>query len=33
MTGPGEHNLAENAFERLGDYESLFFEGRWLTSG
>ena len=35
MTGPGEHNLAvlaENAFERLGDYESLFFEGRWLTS-
>jgi long-chain acyl-CoA synthetase len=36
MTGPGEHNLAvlaEQAFERLGDYESLFFEGRWLTSG
>ncbi|MFC4857787.1 class I adenylate-forming enzyme family protein [Actinophytocola glycyrrhizae] len=36
MTGPGEHNLAvlaERAFERLGDYESLFFEGRWLTSG
>lgn len=36
MSGPGEHNLAvlaERAFERLGDYESLFFEGRWLTSG
>ena len=36
MTGPGEHNLAvlaEHAFERLGDYESLFFEGTWLTSG
>jgi long-chain acyl-CoA synthetase len=35
MTGAGEHNLAvlaEQAFERLGDYESLFFEGRWLTS-
>ncbi|TDV57921.1 class I adenylate-forming enzyme family protein [Actinophytocola oryzae] len=33
---PGEHNLAvlaERAFDRLGDYESLFFEGRWLTSG
>ncbi len=31
-----EHNLAvlaEQAFERLGDYESLFFEGTWLTSG
>ncbi|MEV6304476.1 AMP-binding protein [Actinoplanes sp. NPDC051861] len=31
-----KHNLAvlaENAYERLGDYESLFFEGRWLTSG
>ncbi|MBB4911647.1 class I adenylate-forming enzyme family protein [Actinophytocola algeriensis] len=25
--------LAEQAFDRLGDYESLFFEGRWLTSG
>jgi long-chain acyl-CoA synthetase len=25
--------LAERAVERLGDYESLFFEGRWLTSG
>jgi len=36
MTGPGEHNLAvlaEQSFERLGDYESLFFEGKWLTSG
>jgi long-chain acyl-CoA synthetase len=36
VTGPGEHNLAvlaEQAFDRLGDYESLFFEGRWLTSG
>jgi long-chain acyl-CoA synthetase len=36
MTGPGEHNLAvlaERSFERLGDYESLFFEGRWHTSG
>lgn len=36
MSGPGEHNLAvlaESAFERLGDYESLFFEGRWLTTG
>jgi long-chain acyl-CoA synthetase len=36
MTTMGEHNLAvlaERAFERLGDYESLFFEGRWLTSG
>jgi long-chain acyl-CoA synthetase len=36
MTGPGEHNLAvlaEQAFERLGDYESLLFEGTWLRSG
>jgi long-chain acyl-CoA synthetase len=36
VTGQGEHNLAvlaEKAYERLGDYESLFFEGRWLTSG
>ncbi|MFF5289777.1 class I adenylate-forming enzyme family protein [Paractinoplanes globisporus] len=35
MNAPGEHNLAvlaERAFERLGDYESLFFEGKWLTS-
>ncbi|MGZ4474556.1 MAG: class I adenylate-forming enzyme family protein [Nocardioides sp.] len=32
----GTHNLAvlaEQSFERLGDYESLFFEGRWHTSG
>ena len=36
MTVVGEHNLAvlaDDAFARLGDYESLFFEGRWLTSG
>jgi long-chain acyl-CoA synthetase len=35
MSAPGGHNLAvlaERAFERLGDYESLFFEGKWLTS-
>ncbi|GAA4965283.1 class I adenylate-forming enzyme family protein [Actinoplanes utahensis] len=35
MTSVGEHHLgllAEQAYERLGDYESLFFEGRWLTS-
>jgi long-chain acyl-CoA synthetase len=35
MTGPGQHNLAvlaEQAFARLGTYESLFFEGQWLTS-
>ena len=24
---------AELALERQGDYESLFFEGRWHTSG
>ena len=24
---------AEESFERLGDYESLWFEGRWLRSG
>jgi long-chain acyl-CoA synthetase len=32
----GEHNLAvlaEQAFERHGDYEQVFFEGRWVTSG
>ena len=32
----GEHNLsvaAENAFERHGDYESYFFEGKWYRSG
>jgi long-chain acyl-CoA synthetase len=31
-----EHNLAvlaEQAFERHGDYESLWFEGRWHSSG
>ncbi len=36
MTGPGARNLAvlaEQSFERHGDYEALFFEGRWLTSG
>jgi long-chain acyl-CoA synthetase len=25
--------LAEGAFERTGDYESLLFEGRWHRSG
>ena len=32
----GEHNLAvlaDRCFERLGDYEKLFFEGCWHTSG
>ena len=32
----GMHNLAslaEEAFTRHGDYEQVFFEGRWLTSG
>ena len=33
MTGHHLAVLAEEAFTRLGDYESLFFEGRWLTSG
>ncbi len=36
MSGIGEHNLAllaEQCYERLGDYEQLFFEGRWHTSG
>jgi long-chain acyl-CoA synthetase len=31
-----EHNLAvlgEHSFERHGDYESLFFDGRWHRSG
>src|SRR3954463_5922068 len=35
MSGPGEHNLAvlaEQSFERQGDYPSLLFEGRWVTS-
>jgi long-chain acyl-CoA synthetase len=34
--GPGEHSLArlaERSLERHGDYESLFFEGRWHSSG
>jgi long-chain acyl-CoA synthetase len=33
---PGDHTLgllAEQSFERHGDYESLFFEGRWYRSG
>jgi long-chain acyl-CoA synthetase len=33
---PADHNLArlaEQAFERNGDYESLWFEGRWYRSG
>jgi len=32
----GEHHLAllaEQAFERLGDYDQLLFEGTWHTSG
>jgi long-chain acyl-CoA synthetase len=32
----GEHHLAvlaEQAHQRLGDYEALFFEGSWVTSG
>ena len=32
----GEHHLArlaEKAFERHGDYESLFFEGAWHRTG
>jgi long-chain acyl-CoA synthetase len=36
MRRPGEHNLArlaEQAFERRGDYPSLLFEGRWHRSG
>jgi long-chain acyl-CoA synthetase len=33
MTGHHLAVLAEDAFARLGDYESLFFEGSWLTSG
>jgi long-chain acyl-CoA synthetase len=36
VSAVGEHNLArlaEQAFERRGDYESLLFEGRWYTSG
>ena len=36
MTSQGDHNLAalaEAAFRRLGDYESLIFEGRAYRSG
>src|SRR5215475_8108307 len=36
MTSQGDHNLAalaEAAFRRLGDYESLVFEGRAYRSG
>jgi long-chain acyl-CoA synthetase len=34
--GLGKHNLAvlgEQAFERHGDYEQVFFEGRWYSTG
>jgi long-chain acyl-CoA synthetase len=36
MSRVGEHNLArlaEQSFERRGDYPSLLFEGRWHSSG
>ncbi|BAL88503.1 putative acyl-CoA synthetase [Actinoplanes missouriensis 431] len=33
MTGHHLAVLAEQSFERHGDYEYLFFEGRWVTSG
>lgn len=36
MSALGEHNLArlaEQAFQRRGDYPSLLFEGRWHRSG
>ena len=36
MTSQADHNLAalaEGAFRRLGDYESLVFEGRTYRSG
>ena len=36
VTQIGEHNLAllaQRSYERHGDYESLFFEGRWHTNG
>lgn len=36
MSKIGEHHLgrlAEESFERLGDYPSLLFEGRWHRSG
>ena len=35
-TGVGEHHLArlaEQAYERRGDYPSLLYEGAWLRSG
>ncbi len=34
--GLGEHNLAalgEKSFERHGDHETIWFEGRWYSSG
>ncbi|HYN35981.1 MAG TPA: AMP-binding protein [Actinomycetota bacterium] len=34
--GLGKHNLAvlgEQSFERHGDYDSIFFEGRWYSTG
>jgi long-chain acyl-CoA synthetase len=34
--GLGAHNLArlaEDSFERHGDYEALYFEGKWHSSG
>ena len=34
--GLGEHNLAvlgEQAFQRHGDHETIWFEGRWYSSG
>ncbi|HTX29809.1 MAG TPA: AMP-binding protein [Solirubrobacteraceae bacterium] len=36
MTSVGDHNLArlaDESFERRGDYEALMFEGRWYRSG
>jgi long-chain acyl-CoA synthetase len=36
MSGVGPHNLArlgEESFAKLGDHESLLFEGRWFRSG
>ncbi|MDN4174246.1 AMP-binding protein [Nocardioides sp. SOB77] len=36
MSGRGERDLsvlAERAFERLGDHDTLFFEGAWHSSG
>ena len=34
--GLGAHNLArlaEDSFERHGDYEAVYFEGKWHSSG